>query len=226
MVRRMILPLIFGVIGAAILISLGVWQLQRLAWKEAVLAEIDARILAAPVAIPAFETLDPERDRYLPVSASGTLGADYIRVLVSQKIQGPGYRIIAPFEIGGRVILLDRGIISTRAEIPPAPEGRLDVLGNLHWPDDRNSSTPENDIEGNFWFARDIAQMAEVLGTEPVLMIAREVSGPDSGITPFPVDSSSIPNDHLQYVFTWFSLAFIWLGMTGYLLWRIRQRTV
>ncbi len=226
MVRRMILPLVFGVIGAAILISLGVWQLQRLAWKEAVLAEIDARILAAPVAIPAFETLDPERDRYLPVSASGTLGADYIRVLVSQKIQGPGYRIIAPFEIGGRVILLDRGIISTRAEIPPAEQARLDVLGNLHWPDDRNSSTPENDIEGNFWFARDIAQMADVLGTEPILMIAREVSEVDSAITPFPVDSSSIPNDHLQYVITWFSLAFIWLGMTGYLLWRIRQRTV
>jgi len=154
------------------------------------------------------------------------LGAEYIRILVSQKIQGPGYRIIAPFEIGGRVILLDRGIISTRAEIPPAPEGRLDVLGNLHWPDDRNSSTPDNDIDGNFWFARDIAQMADVLGTEPILMIAREVSEVDSAITPFPVDSSSIPNDHLQYVITWFSLAFIWLGMTGYLLWRIRQRTV
>ncbi len=226
MVRRMILPLVFGVIGAGILISLGVWQLQRLAWKEAVLAEIDARILAEPVAIPALEALDPERDRYLPVEASGNLGAEYIRILVSQKIQGPGYRIIAPFEIEGRVILLDRGIISTRAEIPPAPEGRLDVLGNLHWPDDRNSSTPENDIEGNFWFARDIAQMADVLGTEPILMIAREVSEVDSAITPFPVDSSSIPNDHLQYVITWFSLAFIWLGMTGYLLWRIRQRTV
>ena len=226
MVRRMILPLVFGVIGAAILISLGVWQLQRLAWKDAVLAEIDARILAEPVAIPELEALDPERDRYLPVEASGNLGAEYIRILVSQKIQGPGYRIIAPFEVGGRVILLDRGIISTRAEIPPAPEGRLDVLGNLHWPDDRNSSTPDNDIDGNFWFARDIAQMADVLGTEPILMIAREVSEVDSAITPFPVDSSSIPNDHLQYVITWFSLAFIWLGMTGYLLWRIRQRTV
>jgi len=226
MVQRMILPLIFGLAGAAVLISLGVWQLQRLTWKEAVLAEIDARILAAPVAVPALVDLDPERDRYLPVEARGVLGGDYIRVLVSQKLLGPGYRVIAPFSFEGRQILLDQGFISTRADIPPAPEGVLEVAGNLHWPDDRNGSTPENDVEGNFWFARDIAQMAEVLGTEPVLMILRTTSISDPAITPLPVDSSSIPNDHLQYVITWFSLAFIWLGMTLYLLWRIRQRTV
>ena len=48
MTRRMIFPLLLGIVGAAILISLGVWQLQRLAWKEAILADISARIMAPP----------------------------------------------------------------------------------------------------------------------------------------------------------------------------------
>ena len=65
------------------------------------------------------------------------------------------------------------------------------VTGNLHWPDDRLSSTPENDVDGNMWFARDIAQMAEVLETEPLMMIARELSPPEEGVTPLPVDTAA-----------------------------------
>jgi surfeit locus 1 family protein len=57
--------------GVAILVSLGVWQVQRLAWKEGVLAEIEARIAAAPVALP--EAPDPEADRYLPVADGGAI---------------------------------------------------------------------------------------------------------------------------------------------------------
>jgi surfeit locus 1 family protein len=58
------------------------------------------------------------------------------------------------------------------------------------------------------------------LGTEPVLIVARSKS--DAGVTPLPVDSSAIPNDHLQYAITWFSLAFVWATMTTYFLWRTR----
>ena len=56
------------------------------------------------------------------------------------------------------------------------------------------------------------------------LVVAREVT-PSEGLQPLGVTTSGIPNDHLQYAGTWFSLAAVWLGMTGYLLWRIRQRT-
>ena len=60
MTKRMIVPLLFGLLGAAILMSLGKWQLDRLAWKENILSQIDARIGDAPVDLP--ETPDPETD--------------------------------------------------------------------------------------------------------------------------------------------------------------------
>src|SRR6056297_1992704 len=111
MIRSIIGPLIFGVIGIAVLVSLGVWQVQRLAWKNSVLAEIDARIAAAPVDIP--DAPDPEADRYLPVRATGEIGDPFVRVLVSQRGMGAGYRIISPFDLGqGRVVLLDRGVMA------------------------------------------------------------------------------------------------------------------
>jgi surfeit locus 1 family protein len=55
------------------------------------------------------------------------------------------------------------------------------------------------------------------------MIIAREVSPPEQGVTPLPVDTSGIPNDHLSYAITWLSLAAIWAAMTGFFIWRMRQ---
>lgn len=217
---RFIIPALFGLIGCAILVWLGTWQVQRLSWKEGILAEIDSRIVAAPVELPADP--DEARDEYLPVTATGTLGADTLRVLVSQKQIGAGYRLITALDMGERRVLVDRGFIKVDKPLGPSPEGQITVTGNLLWPDDRNSSTPGNDVAGNTWFARDIADMSKQLNTEPVLIIAREMSAPDPGVTPLPVDTSAIPNDHLSYAVTWFSLAIIWAIMTLYFMWRMR----
>jgi surfeit locus 1 family protein len=167
--------------------------------------------------------VEPERDRYLPVAVTGEIGDAALRVLVSQKQVGAGYRVISVLDTGTRRVLLDRGFVKVSADIPAPPEGEITVTGNLHWPDERLSSTPENDVAGNMWFARDIAQMAEVLGTEPVLIVARALSVPEVGMSPLPVDTSGIPNDHLSYAITWLSLAAIWAAMTGVFIWRMRQ---
>jgi surfeit locus 1 family protein len=213
---------LLGLGGVAILLTLGIWQMQRLAWKEAILAEITARIAADPVALPV--TPDPERDRYLPVMLEGRIDPTFVRVLVSQKGIGAGYRIIAALETGaGRRVLVDRGVIPVGDAMPATPADNLRVIGNLHWPDERDGFTPENDLAGNMWFARDVAALAAHLGAEPVLVIAREITPPDAAITPLPVGIGNIPNDHLSYAITWFSLAIVWLGMTVFLLWRIRR---
>ncbi|WP_300547713.1 SURF1 family protein [Roseovarius sp.] len=219
--RRYIIPVIFGLAGAAVLVGLGNWQLERLAWKEAILADIRARISAPPTSLP--ETASIDDHRYLPVSISGEIDETALRVLVSQKQIGAGYRLISAFDTGTRRVLLDRGFISVNDPLPAPPEGAVEVTGNLHWPDERLSSTPENDVTDNIWFARDLAPMAEILKTEPILVVARKMSVLEPGVTPLPLDISGIPNDHLNYAITWYSLAVIWLVMTGFFLWRTRQ---
>ncbi len=213
-VTRFIAPLLIGLIGAAILVALGTWQIQRLTWKSAILDEIDTVIAGEPQILP--RVISPSEQRYLPVTLDGTLDSGALYVLVSVKRRGPGWRVISPFTTtDGRRVLLDRGFIPTEAKSAALASGPAHVLGNMHWPDDRNSSTPENDVANNTWFARDIQQMSEALDTEPLLIITREMSPADKGMTPLPVDSSGVANDHLQYAVTWFSLAGIWILMTG-----------
>lgn len=218
--RRMIMPVLFGLCGMAVLISLGVWQLQRLAWKETVLAEIDARIGSAPVAVPAVP--DAEADRFLPVAVAGRFTGDQLDVLVSRKQIGPGFRVIAVLETEtGRRVMVDRGFVTDDARGLPRVAEAVEVAGNLVWPEEVDGFTPEPDLGRGMWFARDVPAMAEALNTEPVLIVARSLTG--DAIEPMPVDSSAVPNDHMNYAITWFLLAFVWAGMTGLLLWRMRR---
>ena len=219
--RRTLFLLIVGLGGAAILIWLGVWQIQRLAWKEAIIADINTRIAAAPVDLPA--SVNRDLDAYLPVTVSGTFEQGEVHVLVSQKDVGAGYRIITPFVLeDGRRIMVDRGFAVASAKNVTRSDGPATVTGNLQWPQETDSFTPEADLKGNIWFARDVPAMARTLGTQPVLLVTRSSTPPAAGISPLPVDTARIPNDHLQYAITWFSLAAIWLGMSLFFLRRRR----
>jgi surfeit locus 1 family protein len=225
MLRRMIFPLLLGVVGGAVLVSLGVWQLQRLAWKEGVLDEISTRIEAAPVALPAAP--EAERDQYLPVEVTGTFTGQGLDVLVSRKQSGAGYRVIAVLETDGRRVLVDRGFLPERLRDTPRPgpdAGAVAVRGNLLWPDEVDGFTPPPDARTGLWFARDLPAMAQALGTEPVLVVQRAASLQDAAVEAMPVDTAGIPNDHLGYAVQWFGLAAVWVGMTAFLLWRIRRR--
>lgn len=225
MLKRMIEPVLFGLVGCAILLKLGFWQVDRLAWKEALLADIEARITDAPQPLP--ETPTETEHQYQPVMVSGTIGDGEITILASLRNAGPVYRIIRAVETeAGRRILVDMGFVRETAREAARPGGvEVDLVGNLYWPDELDSYTPDPDLEAGIWFARDIPAMAGALDTEPVLLVLRDAPQTDLGVTPFPVDTSAIPNDHLSYAITWFLLAAVWLGMTLYLLWRIRQRT-
>ena len=220
--KRIIIALVFGLVGAGILSALGFWQLQRLQWKTAMIAQIEARIGSEPVAVPLLP--DEARDQYLPVKMSGRILSDEIHVLASVQKIGAGYRIISAFEMAdGRRIMLDRGFVAIAAKDAPRPEVAVKIIGNLHWPDEINSSTPKPDLKAAIWFARDIPAMAKALGTAPVLVVQRLSDEAQFVTSPFPVTSSGIPNRHLEYVVTWFGLALVWLGMTAYLIWRIRR---
>jgi surfeit locus 1 family protein len=223
--KRIIFFVVFGLGGAAILISLGVWQMQRLAWKQTILTQIENRITQTPVAIPAIP--DPVADKYLSVTAEGFMKPDALRVLVSQKTVGAGYRLISPFMIEGRTVLLDRGFISVNDPLPEPSllQVQTVVTGNLHWPQETDGYTPAPDRAKNIWFARDVDFMAKALETDPILIVMRDSSAANDGVTPLPVDTRRIPNDHLPYAITWFLLAAIWAAMTTHFLMRSRRTT-
>ena len=115
---RALFVILIGLGGAAILISLGVWQVQRLTWKQGILAEINGRIEAPAVPLP--EQPDPKEAAYLPVEVTGSFEGQTLRVLVSQKDQGAGYRLITALSTGDRRVLVDRGYIPNEAVAPPA----------------------------------------------------------------------------------------------------------
>jgi surfeit locus 1 family protein len=222
MSRRMIAPLIFGLAGCAVLLALGIWQMQRLTWKEGVLAQINARMSAAPAALPDAPT-EAEHE-YLRVQAEGTLAPGELHVYTSAPPRGVGYRVIAPMETsGGRRILLDRGFVPIEAKDNARPTGPLRVEGMLLWPDETDRFISPPDRERNIWFARDVVQMAEALGTEPLLVVVAASDDPEAP-TPLPV-GVNIRNPHLEYAVTWFGLTAVWAVMTLYLLWRIKRRT-
>lgn len=221
--KRIIFFVVFGLGGAAILISLGVWQMQRLSWKQGIISQIEGRIVQSPVALP--DNPDPVADKYLSVTVEGFMQPDALRVLVSQKTVGAGYRLISPLTLEGRVVMVDRGFISVKDPLPEPSllQVQTVITGNLHWPQETDGFTPAPDMEKNIWFARDVELMAQTLKTDPIMIILRETSAVNDGVTPLPVDTSRIPNDHLQYAITWFLLAAIWAAMTTYFLMRTRR---
>ena len=211
--------LIFGLAGLAILLGLGTWQVYRLNWKQSIIAQIDARVDAKPVALP--DEPDATRDKYLAVSVIGQVLPDEVHVLVSKPGFGAGYLIIAAFETkGGRRILVDRGFTRTTNKNAERTTGEMQIDGNLHWPNEIDAFTPNPELTRKIWFARDVPAMAKALNTEPVLLVARNKTDP--AIAPFPVDSSAIPNDHLQYAITWFLLAIVWSSMTVFFIQRTK----
>ncbi len=222
--RQMIGAGIFGIVGVAILLSLGFWQLRRLEWKLDMIAAIDSRIHDEPVELPA--TFDRVADRYMAVQVSGDYTGEMVHVLSSRPGTGVGTLVIAVLQTAdGRRILVDRGFIAEAAPgvLNVAAQG-VTVTGNLMWPDDTDSFTPQPDRTRNLWFSRSVDPMAAFLNTEPVLIVAR-TDARALGVIISPVNSADLKNDHLNYAITWFLLAFVWAGMTVYLLWRIRHDT-
>lgn len=221
--KRYIFALVLGVVGVAILVNLGLWQLRRLAWKEAMIAEISAKIDAPTQDLPAAGT-DTKPLKYAPVAMAGATTGEELLVLSGQKDVGAGYEVISVFETGeGRRVLLDRGFVSEEHKADPRPATAMIVAGNLHWPEESDSYTPAPDAKTGLWFARDVAAMAAKLGAEPVFVVARQIAGEAQGVAPRPLGLEGIRNDHLNYAITWFLLALVWLGMTAFLIWRIRR---
>ena len=222
--RRIWFIVFIGFAGTACLLYLGKWQIDRLYWKLDVLDKIDQKIAAAPVPLP----VEPSESvhKYLSVEISGQFLQESIRVLASKKRYGAGYRIIHVFRTNGRRLLVDLGFVGLETDYDVDLINDISIVGNLHWPDEVDNFTPEPDLENNIWFARNVERVASALQTEPILIILKDSTLKDQNIKPMPIDTTHIPNDHLQYAITWFSLAIIWALMSCLFIWTTRQKAV
>ncbi|MEM1276554.1 MAG: SURF1 family protein [Pseudomonadota bacterium] len=215
MKRRIAIPIVIGVFACTLLSGLGLWQLQRLAWKQGLLDAIAARLLDEPVALP--ERPQEDQDQFLQVLLDGRMQAEELHVLTSRRPYGPGFKIVSAFELAdGRRILIDRGYVPERLKDPTSRQfdlpATMEISGTLFWPNETDSFTPEPDLEKNIWFARDLDFMAQTLGTRPILV---SLSAPVTGDWPVPSQvAHNIPNNHLSYAITWFALSTVWAGMT------------
>ena len=221
MQRKILFPIIIGLVGVAILSSLGVWQCYRLSWKNEILTNIENKLIAAPVALE--EELNEAEDQYLSVVVTGELQPQEIHVLTSIKNIGPGYLVISPLRLPtGKLIMVDMGFIPEKEKNVERLQGHIKIIGNLLWPNEIDSFTPQPNIERNIWFGRDLIEMGKYLRSDPILVVARDVNLPQMPI-PQPI-GIHISNNHLSYAITWFSLAVVWFGMTILLVYRIRTK--
>lgn len=225
MTRRLILPALFGLIGTAILLALGVWQLDRAGQKAALITDMEARLVGAPAPLPARP--DPDADNYRATRVEGQFLPAQTFVLSAVKGQGAGFRVIGAFQTDdGARILVDRGFVpEARRDLLTTPDPQPQALvGNLQWPSDTDSFTPGYDAGRNLFFARDVPPLAAYLETDPVMLVLRASDPPHPVIQPMPVDGVAIPDNHMGYAVQWFLMALVWAGMTLFFLWRIRTQ--
>ncbi|HVZ54681.1 MAG TPA: SURF1 family protein [Pseudolabrys sp.] len=226
----------------AILIGLGVWQLERKVWKENLIATMTARLDGAPRPLPPradWPGLNPDRDEYTRVHFAAEFidGQEALVYAagsgVRPDIKGPGYFVFAPARLAdGSVVVVDRGFvppdrkdIATRTQ--GTPHGSIDIVGVMRWPESRGAFTPPDDLKTNVWYLRDPAAMAQAKhwGAIAPFYIDQEAPVPPGGWPKPGKLAVHLPDNHLQYAITWFGLA---LGLAGvYAVWlagRLRRR--
>ena len=218
--KSLLLAGVFTVLGLAILVWLGFWQLERLEGKRALLAKIDANMAAPPVALP--ETLIPEDWEYRRVCVAGEFlhGSELYLFSTSTAGEG-GYHVYTPLVREDAVaVFINRGWVpnnrknqASRAE-GQAP-GVQTVCGVFRTEGRKARFTPENDAAANIWYYRNSEQMARAAGLAtpgPVFIDADATANP-GGLPVGGQTKINIPNNHLGYAITWFGLALTLLGV-------------
>jgi surfeit locus 1 family protein len=233
----------FTVIGVAILIGLGVWQLERREWKHNLIAAVSERLNHAPQDLPphaSWPQLTQEAYEYRRVTFPAEfLDGQEALVYTSGSafrpdVKGAGYWVFAPARLAsGSIVLIDRGFVpldrkdpATRAQ--GAPHGTINIVGIMRWPEQSGSFTPAPDLKANVWYARDTKAIAAAKhwSLDAPFYIDQESPVPPGGL-PLPAKLElHLPDNHLQYAITWFGLAFGLAGVYGiWLAGRLRRRS-
>ena len=218
---------VLSLIAFVLLIALGVWQVERRAWKLALIDRVEQRIHAPAQPIPSptsWATVSAANDEYRHVSVSGRFLHDRETLVQAVTEEGPGYWVLTPLKrADGTSVLINRGFVpgerrdaSTRRN--GNPDGQVEITGLLRITEPKGGFLRDNVPQHNRWYSRDVAAIAAARGLHDVAPFFVDadagsqsaqgpVQGPIGGLTVI-----RFPNNHLIYALTWFALAFMLAG--------------
>ncbi|KAL2874255.1 surf-like protein [Colletotrichum sp. CLE4] len=216
--------------------ALGTWQVQRLGWKTELIAKFEDRLVRDPLPLP--PKIDPDAVSefdYRRVYATGHFRHDKEMLIGPRMWEGEqGYMVVTPLEREGEgtTVLVNRGWISKemadqRRRPSALPRGEVTVEGLLREPWKKNMFTPDNRPDRWEFFFPDVHQMAQLTGSQPVWIEAtidheffRIMDLKNRGIPIGRAAEVNLRNNHAQYIFTWYGLAFA----TSIMLWMVVKK--
>jgi surfeit locus 1 family protein len=229
--RPLLIPALFTLVMGAVLIGLGLWQLQRLAWKNAILAEIEERVDAMPQPLPpqpAWAGLEPDDYEYRHVTLDGIFDHTKEALVFRGTAAGPGYFVLTPLQLlSGGIVIVNRGFVPT-GKAPAATRAQGQIAGIVHVsglmrkPEPRNAFTPADNPARGEYFTRDpglIAAHFALSGAAPFTVDADAIPVP-GGLPVGGATELAIPNNHFSYALTWFGLAIGLFGVFAVFAWR------
>jgi cytochrome oxidase assembly protein ShyY1 len=235
--RGVRLAAIFTLAGLAVLIGLGVWQLQRKSWKESLMAAMQQRLAAAPIDLPApdhWTNLTPENAEFRRVRLEVEfLDKPHAWLYVAgsalrEDIKTRGYFVFTPARLsGGQIVVVNAGWVPEHQhrQFPWTP-GKAEIVGYLRWPEKPSWFVSAHNPTGEAWFVRDHLAMAQVRGwggPAAPFYIDQETPVPPGGSPrPGPL-TVKLRNDHLGYALTWFGLAATLAAVFAFWLWGRRE---
>lgn len=239
--RGLLVPGIFALLGFAVLVGLGTWQIERKAWKEQLIEVLRQRAAAAPIPLPpreAWDTLKSDSDEFKRVTFRAVFDHSqeaYVYTVGSTlrpDVTEPGYWIFTPAKLpDGSVIVVNRGFVpQVRQDPRTRPEGQaggeIQIIGAIRWPEQRGYFTPQDDPLRNVWYLRDHRAIAAAKGWRAMgpFFIDQEAPPAPGGLPRVGALTVQLRNEHLQYALTWFGLAAVLVAV--FTIWaRGRRRT-
>lgn len=214
---------VLSLIAFVVLVALGVWQIERRAWKLALIDRVEQRVHAPAEPIPApasWSTIGAASEEYRHVSLKGRFLHDRETLVQAVTEEGPGYWVLTPLlRDDGTQVLINRGFVpperrdaSTRRQ--GNPNGQVEIAGLLRMTEPNGGFLRNNVPQHNRWYSRDVAAIVVARGLQnaaPFFVDAdarsQSTGGPIGGLTVV-----RFPNNHLVYALTWFALALMLAG--------------
>ncbi|MTH76995.1 SURF1 family protein [Paracoccus aestuariivivens] len=222
-----------SVVGVIVLLGLGIWQVQRLAWKTDLIERVEARIAAPAVPAPAaadWAAFSADADEYRRVSVTGSYQFQDEVLIKAVTAQGSGFWVMTPLLTSERwAVWVNRGFVpDDRRDSADRqrPEGPQEITGLLRQTQAGGGFLRDNDPAGDRWYSRDVEALSQHFGLQnhaPYFIDADKEQDanalPLGGLTVV-----SFRNSHLSYALTWFAMAIGLAAGAWYVLSRDRSQ--